>query len=173
MEVVPLLPWAMLAAAVLATVHVAYYLLLGNQQQRTCLAADVWRLLGVSTALAVALPFGVLVYLKALVVVHTVTLLIVLRALIASNGLDRRDFVTAVGPAAVAAMTAGAAAWTAQDALGADTAAIPRLLIVGAVFGTTYLAALRALFPTALRELVAQLPYADRLNRTLGFALSQ
>lgn len=170
MEVAPLLPWAMLAAAVLATVHVTYYLLLGNQQQRTCLTADVWRLFGVSAALAAALPFGVIVYLQTLVAVHTITLIFVTRALIASNGLERRDFIAAVGPAAIAALAGGGMASVTLGALGPDVAGTPRLLTGALVFGVTYLCALRVLFPAALREVIAQLPYAGRLNRTLGFA---
>ena len=170
LAVIPLVPWAMAVGACIAIVQAAYGLLLAHQEADRCLQADLWRLVGMGLALAIALPHGLTAYLGALVVVHVVALLMLLYWLHRSGALRFEGVASALVPASAAAFLAFVAAETARHLVLFDVPAVPLLIGYAAIFGTTYLAALRVLFGALLRELVGYLPRAEQVHRLFGFA---
>ena len=170
LQVIPLVPWAMMVGACLAAVQAGYSLLLAHQEARRCLHADMWRLAGMGLALAVALPFGLVPYLAAILGVHLVALVLLLRWLHRSGGLELTGIVAALAPAGGATILAVLAAETSGRLLFGGLPSIPFMAVYGLVFGAAYLVSLRFLFGGLLRELVAYLPEAGRVHRLLGFA---
>jgi len=170
LSVIPLVPWAMTVGAFLAMMEAAYKLLLAHQEPRRCLQADIWRLVGMSAALAVALPFGLAAYLGALIVVHGLALTMALWWLHQEGAMHGDAVITAIGPAAVAAALAAAAAEGGRHWAYGQLPLVAQLVLYGALFGATYLLCLRALFASLLRELVVYLPEAAKVHRLLGFA---
>ena len=77
--------------ACLACVQTCYYLLLAHEDSRDCLRADIWRLIGMALALALALRFGLVPYMGAIALVHSVALIMLVYWLVA--GGDAPDCV--------------------------------------------------------------------------------
>lgn len=169
-EAIPFVPWAMAGAAVAAVAQTAYTLLLANGQQRACVIADAWKMVGTVAALAIALPAGPATYLMAICAMQVVTLLVASTSLWRSRALAGTAVAGVVAPPLVSAAlaTVSLIAWR----WAAATAVDPVVVHVGAAatFGVTYLAALRLLFGTPLGELVAELPQSRRIGRALGLA---
>lgn len=170
LSVIPLVPSAMLVGASLAVVQASYSLLLAHGEPRRCRHADLWRLVGISLALVIALPFGLAPYLLAVAGVHALALALLLTSLIRSGGILPRGIASAILPAAGAAVVAALVAEASRALFMDDLPAIPTLVLHGLIFGTVYLVALRVLFARLLRELVGYLPEAGRMHRLLGFA---
>ncbi|HXT69802.1 MAG TPA: oligosaccharide flippase family protein [Vicinamibacterales bacterium] len=167
---IPLVPWALAAAAFAAIAQTAYTVLLASGQQRACAIADAWKMVGILGALALALPAGPTRYLAAVSAVQFVALLVVSRLLWKSEGMAKPALFEALAPAVVSAATAGAALWATGvlspqqvPTLGAAALAVP-------LFATVYVAVLRLLFGGALREVVGHLPRARALSRVLLLA---
>jgi O-antigen/teichoic acid export membrane protein len=170
--VIPLVPWAMGIGACLACVQTCYYLLLAHENSRDCLRADIWRLIGMALALALALRFGLVPYLGAIAVVHGVALIMLVHWLVAGGALRYDSLAAAFMPPAAAAVLAGIGAEATRRLGFGDLAPLPLLLAYGSVFGIIYVATLRLLFGRLLRELVTYLPKGDAVQRLLGFPLA-
>jgi len=170
LAVIPLVPWGMALGALLAIVQGAYSLLLAHDQARQCLYADVWRLVGMATALLAALPFGLPSYFGALLVVHTIAFSMVVFWLLKDRGLSMDGVADALTPAATAGVVAVLAAEGLFRLWFHGWPVIPRMIAFGVVFGGTYLGCLRLFFASLLYELLGYLPQASRVQRLLGFA---
>jgi O-antigen/teichoic acid export membrane protein len=165
---IPFVPWAMAGAALAAIAQTAYTVLLANGQQRECVVADAWRMVGVIGALVIALPAGPSRYLVALCFVHLVSLAIVTVFLGRAGVLSRPAWLEAVAPALVSGGVALAAAFSVQAAL-TETASPGAwsVAVTAPVFALVYLATLRMLFRAPLAEFVTQLPQSRALARAL------
>ena len=165
---IPFVPWAMAGAALAAIAQTAYTVLLANGQQRECVAADAWRMVGVIGALVVALPAGPDRYLAALCVVHLISLLIVTVSLWRAGALSQPAWLEALTPAVVAGAVAFVAAFGLQMAIARGSWPYPWSVAVTApVFAVVYLATLRVLFRAPLAEFVNQLPQSRAVARAL------
>lgn len=166
-DVVPMLPWAMAASALLAVVQTAYTLLLAHGRQDSCLKADIWRLVGTVAILAALLPRGIQAYLMGVVIVHTVSLTLVIYWLIRAEALTPRALRDACVPPVLSAAVASLAVALGRSWLPSlGRTDWPALLYVAA-FGVMYVALLRVLYRGPLQELVDCLPRRQRLSRLL------
>jgi len=165
--VVPLLPWAMAGAALLAVGQTGYTVLLARQRQQACLVVDAWRLAGTTLALGLLAGSGMQAYLAGLVVVHALSLLVVLGWLRRDGVVEGRTIGAALGPplmsVAVAAVVGHVVGWVAAP--GGMT--LPAAALEAAVLALVYVLALRAGFRRQLVELVRQLPEQRRISRWL------
>jgi O-antigen/teichoic acid export membrane protein len=164
---IPFVPWAMAGAALAAMAQTAYTVLLANGQQRACVAADGWKMLGILASLALALPAGPGRYLAALCAVHAITLLVVGTFLQRGRALSEPAFLQAIGPAVVSAACAGAAVLGLTMAAGRPREALWFAAVMPPVFMFVYVGTLRALFRAPLAEVVSQLPQSMALARVL------
>jgi O-antigen/teichoic acid export membrane protein len=166
--VAPLLPWAMGAGALAAIIQPAYALLLAHQRQDRCLAADAWRLAGTGAVLLLCLPFGIVMYLAGLAMVHAVSLGLILYWLHDDAAVSADGVVSALVPPIVAA-GAGLLAVAAWNVMLAS----PMSSIVGGVIGRAgvlgivYVLSLRILYRRPLDELVGYLPEGRRVRSLL------
>jgi O-antigen/teichoic acid export membrane protein len=169
LDVVPLLPWAMAAAALMAVVQTGYALLLAHQQQRRCLVADVWRLAGTVIALAALAGAGLRFYLVGMSAVHVVSLVFVLYWLQDDKAVTRRALVSAILPPVIATTAAVSAVLavrtTGLGGMSLTTAAVTE----GVVLALVYVLVLRLLFADAMEELIRALPERRRISRLLLF----
>jgi hypothetical protein len=76
----------------------------------------------------------------------------------------------AIAPGLAAVVLAVLVSETTRALALASLPPIPRMAVYITVFATTYLATLRLLFPTLLREVVHYLPKSDHVHRFLGYA---
>jgi teichuronic acid exporter len=170
LTVIPLVPRAMAVGVCLAAVQTVYSLLLANENPRQCFFADLWRLVGMAFAVFLVLPYGVNAYLAALFVVHAVALVLVLFWLATHNAITTTGVLAAFLPASASVVLAAITAETFRSLALAPLPPALRIVAYGAVFGSTYLLALRILFPGLLHEVVGYLPESTRVQRILGFA---
>lgn len=169
-SVIPFIPFAMVIGVLTAAVQPAYGLLLARQHARQCFYADVWRLVGMAAGLLLAVPFGIRVYLAALVLVHTVSLSMLLVSLMRTSAIRISGIAGAFAPALAASTVSLLAAESARAVALADVPPLVRLAVYIPVFAATYLLVLRMLFAPLLREVVGYLPRAGQVHRLLGFA---
>ena len=169
-EVIPLLPLAMLGGVFLAVGAAAYSLLLASQEARFCLYADIWRLIAMPAAVLIAIPFGLQAYLLGLVIVHLVSTALTLYWLRQSGGVVIRGIVSAVLPPLAATVVAVLATESVRVLALTEMPSVIRLAIYIPVFASIYLLVLRSAFATPLREVVSYLPKADHVHRLLRFA---
>src|SRR5262249_41562676 len=162
-DVIPLLPWAMAAASTGAISYAAYTLLLANQQERHCLAADLCAFAGTIIALVCLVPKGLTSYLSGISFVQLLSLSICLLWLGRARAITIKGVLTAIVlPLVATALTLSICEgfriyvvnikgfWTA--------------LTYAMAFSATYVAILRLLFAPYLGELVGYLPGGYRLN---------
>jgi PST family polysaccharide transporter/lipopolysaccharide exporter len=170
LSVIPLVPEAMAVGVLLAAVQAVYSLLLASQQARKCFYADVWRLVGMTIGVVIALPFGIEAYLASLIVVHAVAFVAVVTWLAQIGGIRVSGVVAAIAPALAAVVLAVLVAETTRALVLSALPPIPRMAAYITVFAVTYLAALRLLFASLLREVINYFPKADHVHRFLGYA---
>jgi hypothetical protein len=106
LDVVPLLPWAVTGIALAAIAQTGYTLLLAHQQQSGCLAADVWRLVGTTAALAGLAGIGLPAYLAGMAGVHAVSLTLILWLLRTGDAVSVRGLAEAIVPAVISLVPA-------------------------------------------------------------------
>jgi teichuronic acid exporter len=165
--VIPLVKWTVLSAVAAAVVHVASTLTLANNKPRICLYCDVVALGGTGLALLAALPFGVVPYLIAVFVTHTVNI-VILAAVLTSDGVMskcgiRRAIVPPVIGTAVGALCANA---VTNLIIGPPETLLPSI-IWGIVFCIAYTCALRTWFSRPLTEIVSFFPAKQHFFRIL------
>lgn len=167
LEVIPLVPWAMAAGGLGSIGHAAYMLLLANDRQQRCLAADVAMLAGTGAALVWLAPRGLSAYLGGLVATHAAVLALLLVWL-------RRDAAVEAGGIAVALLPpsfATACAWAVCEAGRSwgrvDVAGVWPALGYGAALCAGYVGVLRIAFSAPLAELVRYAPAGRQMGRLL------
>ena len=161
-QAIPLVPFAVGAAALAALVQTGYTLLLAHGRQGQCLVADAWRLAGTLLALALFLPSGARMYLVALCGLHAVSLIMVMVFLWRDRAVTSARH-RAGGRAAACRSAALAAVVAASRGRGLGRAACRR--VRARVHGRAAL-----LFPAPFAELVGYLPQSARVSRWLRFA---
>lgn len=160
-QAIPLVPFAVGAAAIAALVQTGYTLLLASGRQGQCLIADGWRLAGTLLALGLCLSSGARTYLLATCGLHLVSLLLVVVFLWRGGAVTIGAIAHAVVPPAISAALATFAA-----TLVPGESLVPK----AAAFGFVYILALRVLFPAPFAELVGYLPQSARVSRWLRLA---
>jgi len=168
-EVIPLVASAMAMGVALSLSQAAYFVLLAHQRQRRCLVVDAVRLGGTLLLLAVLLPRGVSAYLQGLAVLHACTFTIVARWLRQDRAITLPGLVSAIAPPLAGSAAGIALCEIARRSAGIAVEGFWSGLAYGSVFAAVYVLALRLLFESQLRELVACLPQSGRLNKVLGF----
>lgn len=166
-DVTGLVPLASATIAITGITAAAYYLLLANDQPRTCLAIDV-----VSGALGMALillvlPRGAEIYLLSLSAHGCAILTVVLAALAASGGLTWRSAAAALLPSLVAALVALLATSAGRHLHGEAIWPPLRLALDTLLFAASYLAVLRACFAGQTEALLIASPGGARIRRYL------
>lgn len=168
LEVIPLLPWAMMVGVALALAQTVNSLLLAQQQPNRCLVADLFVLVGTVAMLWLALPKGVIAYLIGLAAVQLAVLTLLSVWLCRARALKPGGILWAVAPPLVCAGAGWLLCEVARAALGADVSRFLPAAVYGTVFGVFYLAALRLLFSRFLGEIVFYLPARGTLGRLLA-----
>jgi len=168
LAVIPLLPWAMVGVALMAIVQTAYVLLLAHQQQKSCLIADIWRLVGTVLALSALASIGMQAYLAGMAAVHAISLVLVLHWLREGEAVSGSGIGQAVVPPVLSIAVAVLVAESLRRMVAPGGLTIPIALVEGASIGLVYIGMLRLLFRRQLGELVDQLPERSRLGRLLG-----
>lgn len=165
LAVVPLLGFALSAAAAGAIAQTAYTLLLAHGRQDRCLAADAWRFAGTILSLALLLPYGLVYYLAGMTAVHASALAAIVIWLRQAGALTGHAVAAALVPPAAATLMALAAIVVVRwpIALGGSAASALSALVFAAVVASTF----RFLFPRELTELVGCMPEQDRLTKWL------
>lgn len=158
LEVIPLLPWAMLVAALAAMVHTAYMLLLAHHGQGVCLKIDLMILAGTSIALFVGMPFGLVVYLQYLVLSQLLALTGLFWALHRAGGSSLDGLIQALLPALLGVFSAYVFSETICRILHIDVNLFWAALLYGFHFLLVYCFMLRLFFLPPLKELVSYLP---------------
>ena len=170
LDVIPFVPWAMAGAAFAAMAQTAYTVLLANGQQRACVAADGWRMVGVLAALALALPGGPGRYLVALCGVHLVSFVVVSMSLWRGRALAEPALLEAVVPAAISATVAVGIVLGLERVLGITVRTVWVGAAMAPLFCLAYVAALRILFRTPLADVIGHLPRSQHVARALRLA---
>jgi len=169
LDMVPLVPSALIMGAMMALVHAAYFILLAHQQQRRCLAVDVLRLAGTVAALGLLLGHGLVPYLRGLIVLHVIGFSLIARWLYRDGAITIGGLAAAIVPPIAASLNGLGLCELARRAIAIEIDGFWSGLAYGTTFALVYVTFLRVLFAPSLRELVGYLPQADRLNRILGF----
>lgn len=169
--VIPLLPWAIVARAAGAIVHVAYMLLLANQQHTCCMMTDLWMLLSTALTLIWLLPKGIGVYLIGSAMIQIIALI-----LIASWLYDNRTVAVATVSSAImrplaAALGAFGCCEGVRLWMGVEVQHFWLACAYGIGFSAVYVGLLRLLFASQLGELIRYLPGGHRLNRMLALGI--
>ncbi len=165
------LRWTLAWVTVMALMQVAYALLLARQKAKLCMAADLSVLIGTGVCLFLLLPRGVTTYYAGLTFVYAATLAILVWILVGCSaitvvGLRRAFLPPTIGSVLAAALTNTLLPFDAFS----GTAFLP-----AAAWGTTffllYIACLRLLFVSPLRELISYVPARDKVARVLHLSL--
>lgn len=157
-SVIPLLPLAAASVALGGIGSAANNLLLANDQIRACLALDlIYAGIGIGLALWLV-PAGPSIYLTALIANGGLMLGVTLAVLTATQGITAKAVLTALLPAAAAALAAIGAVFVVRKVFGTSDDVSVRLLIDGVVFSVGYLAVMRVGFLGPLRELLEVVP---------------
>ena len=167
LEIVPLIAYAMVTAAIAAVVQTSYTLLLAHGRQNRCLATDAWRLIGTALCLVICLPLGVPSYFVGLAAVHAVALIGVLAGLIRDEAISASALADAFVPPLTSATSAIGSIVVITRVVrfddGGPWSSITAALLFVVVFGTS----LRLFFRRELSELVGYLPEPQRITRWL------
>lgn len=170
LEVIPLLPWAMLLGVITAIAHCGYFLALANQQQRHCLRYDVWGVAGTAGSLGLLLvKHDIRIYLIGLIAVELVGLIALFCCMVRARAVDvsairNAIYQPVVGVALAFAVTEGLRGISQMSLEG------PILLLVyGPVFSVVYLTSMRLFFARHFLELVGRMPAGRYVRRILFF----
>ncbi len=166
-EVIPLLPWAMVAGAAGAIAHVAYMLALANQQQKRCMLSDLWMLVGTGVCLVWLLPKSMGMYLIGLAVMQMVALMLMLVWLYVDQAIVVTEVVSALIHPLVAALGAFMMCEGVRRWMGGEVHDVWTVCAYGVSFSLAYAGVLRCLFAPQLGELVRYAPGGHRLTRLL------
>jgi len=167
--VIPLLPWALVAAALTAFRQTGMFLLLANMQPRSCLTSDLLMLAGTPVSLFLFLPRGIRTYLVATCGILVLSLCHIAFCLIRSSALDMRGIRLSVVPPALAVSLPAAGffllhgAYTPSASLAMSAVAAPAAALM-------YLVSLRVFWSNSLRELLDQMPGSSYLRAAMGFS---
>ena len=171
LEVIPLLPWAMVVGVVAGLAQVAYNLTLGNLQHRVCLVYDVWQLVGTLLGLGVLVyTRSATTYLAAQATAEGLGLMGLFWQLRQANAIQASGIASAILHAVVAAGLSLAIGIAASRLLGVEVGSWAGAAVFGLTFSLAYVAALRLLFAEPLGELLGQLPAGRRVGRWLRLA---
>jgi PST family polysaccharide transporter len=167
LAVVPLLPWAVAEASLVAIAYAAYMLLLASQKQRFCLLSDAWVLAGTAASILLFVPLGLKYYLMGLIAVQGVTLILILFWLYHHRAATIPGMVSALIWPSVASACALVLCEGAARLAGADRTKLAIVAAYGACFVAGYVSILRLMVGAQLGELVRHFPYGGRLSRLL------
>lgn len=165
--VVPLVPVAVFLGATAAVFQVAYLLLLGHNEERRCVFADVLEMAGTFAALALLLPKGLAEYLLGLLVVRLIVLAYSFVRLLACGAMERRDLSRALFPALVSTGAAYAVCTAVVEGLSLSPSSATGAASYAALFGLVYVTMLRVGFARLLSELIDYLPGNRYMGRIL------
>src|SRR5262249_37253071 len=166
--VAPILPWAMASGAGSALAYSVYTLLLGNQQQRSCLLSDLCFLAGSAASLLWLLPMGTRSYLMGQTAVQLITTVLGLSLLHRARAITWKEAIGAFAWPLLATVSALLICEALRLSMGVNLTGFWWPLGYGAVFGVAYIGLLRFLFARQLGELVSQFPAGQRLTRLLA-----
>ena len=166
-DVVPLVPAAAILGGVGAVFYVVYMLLLGHNEERRCVIADILELIGTLIALALLLREGLIAYLCGLLVVRLLVLAFGISWLLSCRGIDRQELSKALFPALAASGLAYAVCQSVviMTDLSAQEPVIA--MAYGILFVITYTLSLRLFFANVLVELLNYLPASRMIGRVL------
>jgi len=168
LEVIPLLPWAMLLAMFSAMVHVMYMLLLAHYGQTKCFKIDLFLLIGTSFSLFFLLPKGFENYLQGLIVTHLIVFFITFIWLKNADGIDMNGVIHALLPPFVAVSGTFILCELLIN-LFHITNNYWAAVIYGFLFLAFYMIIIRLLFPYRLKELINYMPAKHFLNQVFIF----
>jgi len=171
-DVVPLVPATVILGGIAAVFHVIYMLLLGHNEERRCVRADLWELGGTVAALIFLLPAGLMEYLVGLLIVRILVLLYGVFWLIHCGAIHREALSKALFPAISASALAYLACGGAVAVSGWSVQSPMMAFAFGIVFLLLYLLALRVFFSEALFDLVKYLPGNKFIGRVLRVSQS-
>lgn len=158
LDVTPIIPWAMIVAALVAVVHTTYMLLLANHGQNSCVKIDIVVFALHVSILFWGLPFGLIFYLKCLVLLHTTSFVFYYTALYRLNGSSVKDLAMVLAPPLL-----GVAIAVIVSQLIVGIAIIENFqfwgaLLYGALFIVFYLLFIRIIFERHLKNLIEYMP---------------
>lgn len=158
LDIVPLLPWSMIVASTGALTMTTYTLLLAHNEQIKCLQSDIMLLVGSIVALLLALPHGLVWYIKSLLCLQVVILGLCFFWLWKAKGISIDALVYALAPASLGILSAASFCEIIFRAAGADINKFWVAAFYGVVFLLIYGLFLRLFFANSLRELVQHMP---------------
>jgi O-antigen/teichoic acid export membrane protein len=167
LSVVPLLPLVLAMTAIGSIGATTYRLLLANDQTRMCLTSDLFAFSIAVPVMLLLVPVGLIAYLWGALAVSAVIAFLLVSMLVASAGVTVNGVLVSLVPALTGA--AGAMLISQQFAalLPAVLPVFVRIMIVGVAFAATYVAVLRLLFGSALRDVLDYVPGAVAIRSKL------
>lgn len=169
LDVVSLLPLALIGVGLAGLTNAVSTLLLANNALKTTLVVD-----SIASSIAIGIsvwciPMGVRFYLAALALHGFAAFTLTSVALAARRGITARALAVAVFPAVVATGVAVALVAALRFEWPAGWILAARLLLEGMVYGFSYVATLRCVFPRATSELLDVVPGGRMVARALLF----
>ena len=166
--VVPLLPFAAAQAALGGICWAAYTLLLANNKIRSCLSVDVTSATVGAALVFMLVPLGPRVYLTGLAAMYLLILGMITLMLRKSGGISLKHVGASLFPPLVSCAAASAVLVGARGALLTLGFLPLRLAVEGILFTSIFALALRAIFPSHVRELLEVVPGGRRAARALA-----
>ena len=166
-DVIPLVPAAAILGGVGAIFHVVYMLLLGHNEERRCMIADILELIGTLIALSLLLQEGLVAYLCGLLVVRLLVLIFSISWLLSCHGIDRKELSKALVPAVAASGLAYAVCHSVVSMVGLSIQEPVIAIGYGILFIITYMLSVRLFFTDVLVELLNYLPGSRAIGRVL------
>jgi len=170
LSVVPLLPLALMGIAFNGIATTLSGLLLANNESRLCLIIDI-----TGTIIAVGLamwlvPIGFIEYLAALAILGFAMVMVVLAALMKTNGLSGKLIKAAFLPSIVACSVASVITEIGRYLVEGSYPTVVQLIIGSGVFVAVYILVLRFAFASSMRALIELSPGGKSLMRWLQFS---
>lgn len=166
-EIIPLLPWAMSAAAIGSLVHVIYNLLLAHEEHKKCMWMDLLFLIGNLGALIWMLPYGLDLYIIGLFILQIILFGIVCFWLIKAGGISMDGVIKALAPAMAGVIGAYFICNILNQLMELNISLLYPALIYAGIFFILYVCIIRLLFKATIVELVSFLPAKNQLLRLL------
>ena len=168
LEVIPYLAPAAILMALGAVKHVVYSLLLSSHQEKLCMYFDSLLLIGTVLLLLFVLPYGVLDYLYAQVLLLFVSTLFLFSVSIYLKVLEIKSVYLAVLPPLLALAFSGILSHNIFSfEMGFLDSNIIRLIVYSLLFSILYLGVLRVFFSKSLYTIISYLPGKSILFKML------
>jgi O-antigen/teichoic acid export membrane protein len=166
-SVVPLLPLAAAVAGFASIWNALSGLLLANEDVRATLLVEVSGAVSAIGLAFVLIPYGARVYLMGLTLHGVIVTAVTIAVLLRRGAMSAKGVWAAIGPAAIAGLSAVLAILGVRSLLGGGGPVLLRVILEGGAVSTAYLATLRMMFSTQLSELLQVLPAGQPLARAM------